>query len=957
VSKHSAEDWSELASLVDALLDAPPERRPALIDTLSAGDARRRQQLERLLLECEREPMLFSQPAAERFASLFRDDATRFPPALAEGYRLTRELGRGGMATVYLARDVKHGRDVAVKVVHPAVAAALGTERFLQEIRIAAQLHHPHIIALYDSGDADGSLFYVMPYEAGLSLRQRLARDGPLPIDEVRSVLRDVCDALAYAHQRGIVHRDIKPDNVLLSGRRALVTDFGVATATTEATEAPGVDASLAEAGVILGTPAYMAPEQIRNDPAIDHRSDIYSAGAMAYELLAGRPPFEGATRQELLAAHLTKTPTDIATLRADIPPVLAELVMQCLEKRPAERVQTADEIVQRLDALAVTSIEAALASSAVARGGRRTLRWWIAAAASVAFAVSITLVRLQRSRPDASWRDRWANAHITRLTDFPGSEVDAAISADGNVVAFLADRDSVFDAFVTRVGSDRFANLTGGRFPQLFNEDVRNVGFSADTSQVWIRVADIASPASVSVIPTSGGPARPFLSTAVMAVWSPDGSRVAYHETTPGDPIYVADRDGRNARRILIASPGVHCHHLSWSPDGRFLYFSQGVPPDEMDIWRVVSDGSTPAERITAHNGRTAYPALLGDRTLLYTATADDGTGPWLYTMDLADRVAHRLSTGVEHYISVSASAEAAGTVRRLVATVSNPSVALWSVPLITGVSGEPMARRITLPTERSAAPRFRADSSVLYLASRGGTDAVWRLSGTTASEVWKPRDGAIAGAIAVSPDGTRMCFPVRRQGRSTLNCTNADGTEVRTVADSLDVRGAATWSPDGKWIAVTAREGLGTRIFKVAAGGGAPIRLVDSASSNPVWSPDGSYILYSGTPRARSVPLKAVTPVGQPYPLPTLTVDRVGDSYRFLPNGRQLVVKLGGFRRQDFWLFDIATGRRRQLTALRPGESLNRFDVSPDGKRIIFERARENSDIVLIELPPQQR
>jgi Tol biopolymer transport system component len=180
-------------------------------------------------------------------------------------------------------------------------------------------------------------------------------------------------------------------------------------------------------------------------------------------------------------------------------------------------------------------------------------------------------------------------------------------------------------------------------------------------------------------------------------------------------------------------------------------------------------------------------------------------------------------------------------------------------------------------------------------------------------------------------------------------------EGTSSRAIAESLDVRGAASWSPDGKWIAIAAKEGEGVRVLKIPIDGGPAIRLVDSMSFSPVWSPDGRFIVYSGTPRARSVPLKAVTPDGEPYPLAPLSVDRVGDSYRFLPNGKGLVVKLGGFRHQDLWLFDVATGHRRPLTALRPGESLQRFDVSPDGKQILLERVRENSDIVLMELPPR--
>src|SRR6478672_7526788 len=201
------DDWAELASLVDLLLDAAPEQRPALIAELSGNDATRRAALERLLAECERESPLFDRPATERFASLFADDFARFPAALAERYRLTHELGRGGMASVFLARDLKHGRDVAVKVVHPMVASVLGAERFLREVRMMAQLRHPHIVPLFDSGEADGALYYVMPYEPGPSLRQRAAKDGQLPLDDVVSILRDVCDALAYAHQGDVVHR------------------------------------------------------------------------------------------------------------------------------------------------------------------------------------------------------------------------------------------------------------------------------------------------------------------------------------------------------------------------------------------------------------------------------------------------------------------------------------------------------------------------------------------------------------------------------------------------------------------------------------------------------------------------------------------------------------------------------------------------------------------------------
>lgn len=272
--------------------------------------------------------------------------------ALADRYRILRELGAGGMATVYLAEDVKHGRQVAVKVLRDDLTASLGKERFLREISIAAALTHPHILALYDSGEAAGRLFYVMPFVDGLSLRQRLVRTGEFPIGEAVRVLRDVADAMAHAHKRGVVHRDLKPENVMLSERHALVTDFGVAKALSAATGRQ----VLTTLGVALGTPTYMSPEQATADPQLDHRSDVYSFGVLAYELLTGHTPFEGGSPQEVLARHVTTAAAPITGHRASIPPMLAELVMRCLEKKPADRWQSAEEMLPQLEALLTPS-------------------------------------------------------------------------------------------------------------------------------------------------------------------------------------------------------------------------------------------------------------------------------------------------------------------------------------------------------------------------------------------------------------------------------------------------------------------------------------------------------------------------------------------------------------------------------------------------------------------------
>ncbi|MGE5231559.1 MAG: serine/threonine-protein kinase, partial [Deltaproteobacteria bacterium] len=229
--------------------------------------------------------------------------------ALADRYRIERELGQGGMATVWLAEDLRHRRQVAVKVLEPSLAQALGAERFLREIRIAAGLTHPHILPLLDSGEAGGFLYYVMPYIAGESLRQKLAREGALPVAESARLLREIVDALAKAHRVGVIHRDIKPENVLLADGHALVTDFGVAKAVSDA----GGDGTLTMAGMAVGTPAYMAPEQAAGDPHVDQRADLYAVGVVAYEMLTGRPPFTGATPQQVLAAHVTTPPDPVA--------------------------------------------------------------------------------------------------------------------------------------------------------------------------------------------------------------------------------------------------------------------------------------------------------------------------------------------------------------------------------------------------------------------------------------------------------------------------------------------------------------------------------------------------------------------------------------------------------------------------------------------------------------------
>ena len=375
------------------------------------------------------------------------------------------------------------------------------------------------------------------------------------------------------------------------------------------------------------------------------------------------------------------------------------------------------------------------------------------------------------------------------------------------------------------------------------------------------------------------------------------------------------------------------------------------------MDIWRVPADAGRPqpekAEQMTRHFSRVAYPAFLDKRTLAYVAKAEDGSGPWLYGVDVQRKISHRLSFGLEQYISIAGDA----TGRHLVGTVSNPIGNLWTVPIGEGMAEESAASRFSLPTVRAVSPRFAQDSLIylFYLSSTSGGDGLWRWKDGSASELWRAGDGAVTDAAGISPDRRQICFPVRKpgQGHNSLILMSTEGAGARPFAESLQVRNAPSWSPDGKWVAVAADDAKGSGLFKVPVDGGAPVRLVNRLTLNPLWSPDGRFIVYSEAIRGRSYPVKAITPDGQPFPLRDLEVLVGGDRYRFLPNGKGLVLMLGEFQKQNFWLLDFARDNLRQLTNLRPGASFQSFDITPDGKQILFDRVKPNSDIVLIDLP----
>jgi Tol biopolymer transport system component len=523
--------------------------------------------------------------------------------------------------------------------------------------------------------------------------------------------------------------------------------------------------------------------------------------------------------------------------------------------------------------------------------------------------------------------------------------------------VAFLSDRGGPWDAWVSQVGTGKEHNLTRGALQELRNPGTRTVGFSPDGSFVtlWSRVPNPGSVDAGWAVPTLGGPLVPYLKGVSELDWSPDGLRLVYHAPAEGDPIFVTGRDEKVGRQIYVARRGVHNHFPVWSPDGAFIYFVHGLvhglPLDESDIWRIRPDGGTP-ERLTFHDARVTFPTLLNDHTLLYLATDEDGSGPWIYAIDVNRRIPHRISTGLEQYTSLAASADG----RRLVATVSRSTERIWRVPIAdraADAADESAANPMSLPTS-GVSPRA-GPGYIIYRAPKGGTGGLWKVAdGGAATELWNGVNGRVVAGAAIARDGQRVAFTVRQHGMTRLYLMNTDGTGTQRLAEELDVRGAPAWSPDGRWVAVAANRDGEPRLFKIPVGGGTPVPLVQEYSIDPTWSPSGQFLVYSGADVGTTFSVKGVSADGAPRPLPGLILTRGARRLVFAGEDALVILK-GDISHKEFWRVDLTTGGERQLTTLRRGFSIGDFDVSPDGREIIFDRTREESDIVLFELPPR--
>ena len=838
---------------------------------------------------------------------------TALTSALAERYRLERALGAGGMATVWLAADLRHERRVAIKVLHPELSAVLGPERFLAEIKTTANLQHPHILPLFDSGAAEGLLYYVMPYVEGETLRARLERERQLPVADAVRIATEVAGALDHAHRRGVVHRDVKPENILLQGGHALVADFGIALAVQQAG-----GQRMTQTGLSLGTPQYMAPEQAMGDRTIDARADIFALGAVTYEMLAGEPPFTGPSAQAIVARVMTEEPRPLTAQRRSVPTHVAAAVHRALEKLPADRF-AADEF-----SAALTTPGSAAFASSTPSARRRRVALVAAAVALVAVAGAAWAWAMRSSgetgAATAGAATAGARPWLATLT-FPDSAPLAgpfALSPDGSKLVYVARR------------------LRG--------------------TQLWVRDADALEP-------------RPLPGTedAYYPAISPDGGRVAF---LVGRSLRMASLSGGPVTTVTDTLKMFAKIH--WDGDDHILLAASGGItriPVRGGVWERVTT-IDPAAGEVFHTGPVPLPAgrailfvviprNYGDNSLFRVAMSDPATGR--HRTIMPGYAAHYVEPG---YVLVvppdsslvavpfdAASGRATGTpvvLSRSVTILSSgqPQIAVAPTGQLVYATGVPDEARVSLARVRRDGTSTLLDSAWAgdvddVAVSRTGTHAAAALDlGSRDIQVRDLRTGALTritmpGFVThdpvFAPDGRTLFFGASSPEVGTLHAAVLGSAAVPRLVlrDTLQLLSEPALAPDGRTLYYThGRGGQRDIRARVLDGGGDADRAVlatPARESSPAPSPDGRWLAYSSDEEGRrEVYVRSTDPArAERWPVSI----GGGSMPRWSRDGRELFY----FGRDSLFAARVASGGEFGVAARRALFSTAQFSTEP--------------------------
>ena len=854
------------------------------------------------------------------------DQLTKLQSALSDRYAVQREIGAGGMATVYLAEDVRHRRKVALKVLQSELAAVLGPERFLSEINVTANLQHPHLLPLFDSGEADRLLFYVMPYIEGESLRARLNREKQLPVDEAIRITIAAASALDYAHRHGVVHRDLKPENILLHDGQPLVSDFGIALAVSKAG-----GTRVTQTGLSLGTPQYMSPEQATGDRNIDARSDIYSLAAVLYEMLTGEPPHTGATVQAIIARVLTDKVRSVRATRDSVPIHVDATVQKALSKLPADRFATAlqfAEALQRPQTMAATAAWDQPAASPATRSWKRprTVLPWLVAAIGLAVGAASLLPSPEPVTPPSA---RFAITLPSGVeTPSGGSLTGFAISPDGRTIVFNAIRNGREMLYVRDLDDVQVRELPGtaGAILPFFSPDGQWVGFFAPGEQRLKRIAIAggtalpianvsnfagaawgadgvivfasAAGAGLSKISVRGGVEQPFTQLDsgdvrhVMPSFLPDGRRVIFNVIAARRYIALADETGNIRRTDIEGSLPQYLasgHLLYNTPEGTLL--SQPFDPRRPEVGReatvVLSDVRVTGNGVgiwrVSNTGMLVYDAGMSTGRLAIVDRAGRVTSlteePRRFRMPRVSPDGNRIAV------------EIAGTGRE---------VDLWLFDRGTGTLTRFSADGVTTDA------RWSTDGKRIAFARRvaqsDGTQGVNIFQRQT--DLSSGEDTLVTGAgnrwpWSWTPDGKTLVYDELLPGKPTriMSISVDRSTPPRAVVESPFVSRLGMLSPNGKWLAYTSNESGRVEVYiRPFPGPGSSSQISTAGGTQPMWSRDGNELFYREASKMMAARL-TTTPQIRVTSRTPLFDDRFltsnATNYDVLPDGRFIMIE----------------------------------------------------------------